>query len=118
MLQFLRAGKTLVWSQPHSHTAAADCELATDEQLDAAYQEVTDVVAVPRGLGFWGDMVVTLRSKDKIELRALPQCAPAAYAKCCVCVCVCVCVTLRSKDKSKLSPCPIACPWSLSVTVL
>lgn len=31
---------------------------------------------VPRGLGFWGDMVVTLRNGDKIELRSLPQCAP------------------------------------------
>ena len=28
------------------------------------------------GLGFWGDMVVTLRSGDKVELRSLPQCAP------------------------------------------
>ena len=43
------------------------------EQLDAAYQEVKDVVAVPRGLGYWGDMVVTLRNDDKMELRALPK---------------------------------------------
>jgi hypothetical protein len=46
------------------------------EQLDAAYQEVKDVKTVPRGLGFWGDMVVTLRNGDKIELRSLPQCDP------------------------------------------
>lgn len=46
---------------------------AADEQLDAAYQEVKDVVIVPRGLGFWGDMVVTLKNDDKIELRSLPQ---------------------------------------------
>ena len=40
------------------------------------YQEVKDVVTVGRGLGFWGDMVVTLRNGDKVELRSLPQCAP------------------------------------------
>lgn len=43
------------------------------EQLDAAYQEVSDVKTVGRGLGFWGDMVVTLRNGDKIELRSLPK---------------------------------------------
>ena len=48
-----------------------------EEQLDAAYQEVRDVKTAPRGLGFWGDMVVTLRNGDKIELRSLPQCAPS-----------------------------------------
>jgi hypothetical protein len=43
------------------------------EQLDAAYQEVKDVVCIGRGVGIWGDMVVTLRNGDKIEMRALPQ---------------------------------------------
>ena len=47
------------------------------------YQEVKDVVTVGRGLGFWGDMVVTLRNNNKVELRSLPQCAPAyALAPC------------------------------------
>ena len=31
------------------------------------------MVSIPRGLGYWGDMVVTLRNDDKMELRALPQ---------------------------------------------
>ncbi|KAH7624417.1 hypothetical protein Ndes2526B_g00615 [Nannochloris sp. 'desiccata'] len=44
-----------------------------NEQLDAAYQEVKDVVCIGRGVGIWGDMVVTLRNGDKIEMRALPQ---------------------------------------------
>ncbi len=48
-----------------------------EEQLDVPYQEVKDVVTVGRGLGFWGDMVVTLRNNNKVELRSLPQCAPA-----------------------------------------
>ncbi len=43
------------------------------EQLDAAYQEVDDVVSVGRGLGLWGDMVVTLKNGDKIEMRSLPK---------------------------------------------
>ena len=46
----------------------------TDEQLDAAYQEVKDVVTVGRGLGLWGDMVVTLQNGDKVEIRSLPRC--------------------------------------------
>jgi hypothetical protein len=44
-----------------------------NEQLDAAYQEVADVKTVGRGVGLWGDMVVTLKNSDKIELRSLPQ---------------------------------------------
>ena len=55
----------------------ADC---AEEQLDAAYQEIKDVKTVGRGLGFWGDMVITLRNGDKIELRSLPQCAALACA--------------------------------------
>ena len=35
-----------------------------------------DRIKVGCGLGFWGDMVVTLRNGDKVELRSLPQCAP------------------------------------------
>ena len=41
------------------------------EQTDVAYQEVRDVVSVPRGLGAWGDMVVTLRNGDKVEMRSV-----------------------------------------------
>lgn len=51
------------------------------------YQEVKDVVTVGRGLGFWGDMVITLRNNDKVELRSLPQCAFAschAMGLCCI----------------------------------
>ena len=44
-----------------------------NEQLDAAYQEVKDVVTVGRGVGLWGDMVITLKDGSKIEMRALPE---------------------------------------------
>lgn len=35
------------------------------------------MVSIGRGIGYWGDMVVELRNGDKIEMRALPRCAPA-----------------------------------------
>lgn len=47
------------------------------EQLDAAYQEVDDVQTVGRALGVWGDMVVTLKNGDKIEMRSLPKYDPS-----------------------------------------
>ena len=44
-----------------------------DEQLDAAYSEIKSVISVGRGVGLWGDMVLTLRDGDKIELRSVPK---------------------------------------------
>lgn len=49
------------------------CLPPADEQLDAAYQEVRDVVTIGRGIGLWGDMLVTLKNGDKIEMRAIPK---------------------------------------------
>ena len=43
------------------------------EQTDVAYQEVKEVKTVPRGVGLWGDMVVTLRNGDKVEMRSLDR---------------------------------------------
>ncbi|GAX76535.1 hypothetical protein CEUSTIGMA_g3981.t1 [Chlamydomonas eustigma] len=43
------------------------------EQTDIAYQEVKDVVTVGRGVGMWGDMVVTLKDGSKVELRSLDK---------------------------------------------
>jgi hypothetical protein len=31
------------------------------------------VVTIGRGVGLWGDMLVTLRNGDKIEMRAMPK---------------------------------------------
>lgn len=42
-------------------------------RADIIYSEVINVVAVPRGFGAWGDMVVTLKDGSKIELRSLPN---------------------------------------------
>lgn len=43
------------------------------EQLDADYRDVVDVKTVGRGVGLWGDMLITLKSGDKVELRAVPR---------------------------------------------
>ena len=43
------------------------------DRTDIIYSEISKVVAVPRGLGFWGDMVVTLKDGSRLELRAVPK---------------------------------------------
>jgi len=40
---------------------------------DIIYSEIRKVVTVPRGLGLWGDMVVTLKDGSKLELRSMPR---------------------------------------------
>ncbi len=43
------------------------------DRSDIIYSEITKVVKVPRGIGIWGDMVVTLRNGSRLELRAVPN---------------------------------------------
>lgn len=43
------------------------------DRSDIIYSEMASVVAVPRGLGSWGDMVVTLKDGSRLELRAMPK---------------------------------------------
>ncbi|MBE9078625.1 PH domain-containing protein [Romeria aff. gracilis LEGE 07310] len=43
------------------------------DRTDLIYSEVAKVVTVPRGLGAWGDMVITLKDGSRLELRALPR---------------------------------------------
>ena len=43
------------------------------DRTDIIYSEISKVVTVPRGLGFWGDMVVTLKDGSRLELRAVPN---------------------------------------------
>ncbi|MBE9177588.1 PH domain-containing protein [Oculatella sp. LEGE 06141] len=43
------------------------------ERTDVIYSEVAKIVTVPRGLGSWGDMVITLKDGSRLELRALPR---------------------------------------------
>ncbi len=43
------------------------------ERTDIIYNEIVKVVNVPRGIGLWGDLVVTLKDKSRLELRAVPR---------------------------------------------
>jgi Bacterial PH domain len=43
------------------------------DRTDLVYSEITDARTIPRGLGFWGDMVVILKDGSKLELRSLPR---------------------------------------------
>ena len=43
------------------------------DRTDIVYSEVVKVVKVPRGIGAWGDIVVTLKDGSRLELRALPR---------------------------------------------
>lgn len=44
------------------------------DRTDIVYSEIVDAITVPRGLGFWGDMVLILKDGSKLELRSLPRC--------------------------------------------
>ncbi|MCU0570417.1 MAG: PH domain-containing protein [Oculatellaceae cyanobacterium Prado106] len=43
------------------------------DRSDIIYSEISKVVTVPRGLGFWGDMAITLKDGSRLELRAVPK---------------------------------------------
>ncbi|MFB2923749.1 MULTISPECIES: PH domain-containing protein [Aerosakkonema] len=43
------------------------------DRSDIIYTEIVDVKKVPRGIGLWGDMVVTLKDGSRLELRAIPK---------------------------------------------
>jgi hypothetical protein len=43
------------------------------DRSDIIYSEVSRIVKVPRGLGFWGDMVVTLKDGSRLELKSVPH---------------------------------------------
>ena len=43
------------------------------ERTDLIYNEISKIVTVPRGIGLWGDMVVTLKDGSRLELRSMPR---------------------------------------------
>ena len=43
------------------------------DRTDIIYSEIVKIVKVARGIGLWGDMVVTLRNGSRLELRAVPR---------------------------------------------
>ena len=40
---------------------------------DVVYAEITGITSVPRGWGSWGDMVITLKNGNRLEMRAIPN---------------------------------------------
>ena len=42
-------------------------------RTDIVYGEVSKLVKVPRGIGIWGDIVITLNDKSRLEMRAVPK---------------------------------------------
>ncbi|BAY34340.1 hypothetical protein NIES37_00260 [Tolypothrix tenuis PCC 7101] len=43
------------------------------DRTDVIYAEIVKIVKVPRAIGLWGDMVVTLRNGSRLEMRAIPN---------------------------------------------
>ena len=43
------------------------------DRSDIIYSEIRDIITVPRGIGLWGDMVLTLKDGNRLELRAVPR---------------------------------------------
>jgi nitrogen fixation protein len=43
------------------------------DRTDIIYSEIVKISKVPRGIGLWGDMVLTLRDGSRLELRAVPK---------------------------------------------
>lgn len=43
------------------------------DRTDIIYSEIVKIVKVSRGIGLWGDMVLTLRDGSRLELRAVSK---------------------------------------------
>jgi hypothetical protein len=43
------------------------------DRTDIIYADVIKIIKVPRGIGLWGDIVITLKDRSRLELRAMPK---------------------------------------------
>ncbi|MBZ8180660.1 MAG: PH domain-containing protein [Oscillatoria sp. PMC 1051.18] len=43
------------------------------DRTDIVYAEIVKVAKIARGIGLWGDIVVTLKDKSRLEIRAVPR---------------------------------------------
>jgi hypothetical protein len=43
------------------------------DRTDVIYSEIVKIVKIPRGIGLWGDMVLTLKNGTRLEMRAVPN---------------------------------------------
>ncbi|MEO0948626.1 MAG: PH domain-containing protein [Cyanobacteria bacterium J06641_5] len=44
-----------------------------NSRTDIVYNQIESLVRVPRGLGLWGDIVLTLTDKSRLEMRSVPR---------------------------------------------
>jgi hypothetical protein len=44
-----------------------------NSRTDVIYSEIATIVKVPRGIGIWGDMAITLKNGSRLEMRAIPR---------------------------------------------
>lgn len=47
--------------------------LTGEDRSDFSYQVIKDVQVVPRFIGEWGDVVITLKDGTKVDLRSVPK---------------------------------------------
>lgn len=43
------------------------------DRTDIIYADIVKIIKVPRGIGLWGDVVITLKDRSRLELRAMPK---------------------------------------------
>ena len=43
------------------------------DRSDFSYKSIKDVQVVPRFIGEWGDIVITLKDGTKVDLRSVPK---------------------------------------------
>ena len=43
------------------------------DRTQVVYSQIREVRSAPRGLGFWGDMVLVLSDGSKLEMRSVPR---------------------------------------------
>ncbi|KAL8111951.1 uncharacterized protein LOC141668096 [Apium graveolens] len=47
--------------------------LSGDDRSDFSYKVIKDVQVVPRFIGEWGDIIITLKDGTKVDLRSVPK---------------------------------------------
>lgn len=43
------------------------------DRSEIIYSEIADLVSIPRGLGFWGDICLILKDRSRLEMRSVPN---------------------------------------------
>lgn len=47
--------------------------LTGEDRSDFSYKVIKDVQVVPRFVGEWGDIIITLKDGTKVDLRSVPK---------------------------------------------